>query len=113
MKRIKTLKLNYEFKNVLTKGKYFIGKQVIIYFYKNKFDYNRLGIAVSNKVGKAVVRNRLKRIIRAAYLNNDIKFNNFYDIVFILNKKCEIEDISFKEIDKDIKNFISKNDGKI
>ena len=109
MKRIKTLKLNYEFKNALSKGKYFIGKQVIIYYYKNKFDYNRLGIAVSNKVGKAVVRNRLKRIIRAAYLNNDIKFNDYYDIVFILNKKCEIGDISFKEIDSDIKNFIKKN----
>ena len=36
MKRISTLKKNYEFKNVLSKGKFYIGNQVIIYILKNK-----------------------------------------------------------------------------
>ena len=36
MKRINTLKLNYEFKNVFNRGKYYIGNQVIIYILKNK-----------------------------------------------------------------------------
>ena len=31
MKKIKTLKKNYEFQNVLTKGKFYIGKQITIY----------------------------------------------------------------------------------
>ena len=35
MSKIETLKLNYEFKNVFDKGKYFIGNQIIIYYYKN------------------------------------------------------------------------------
>ena len=47
MKKIKTLKMNYEFKNVFNKGKYYIGKQVILYDLKNKYDYNRIGIAIS------------------------------------------------------------------
>lgn len=34
MKRIYTLKKNYEFKNVLKKGQYFVRKHVIIYIYK-------------------------------------------------------------------------------
>ena len=41
MKRINTLKLNYEFKNVFNRGKYYIGNQVIIYILKNK---NYIGV---------------------------------------------------------------------
>ena len=36
MRKIKTLKKNYEFKNVLSKGKFYVGKQVSIYVLKNK-----------------------------------------------------------------------------
>ena len=64
MKKIDTLKKNYEFKNVLTKGKFYSGKQIICYISKNKKNKNFLGIAISTKIGKAVKRNRLKRLIR-------------------------------------------------
>ena len=70
MKRIKTLKMNYEFKNVFNKGKFYIANQIIIYIMKNKLNENRLGIAISSKIGKAHIRNRVKRVIRAAYQNN-------------------------------------------
>ena len=55
---METLKLNYEFKNVFNKGKYYIGRQIIVYVLKNKFDYNRIGIAISSKLCNAVKRNR-------------------------------------------------------
>ena len=63
MKRIKTLKMNYEFKNVFNKGKYYIGKQIILYDLNNKYDYNRLGIAISTKLCKAVKRNEIRKKI--------------------------------------------------
>ena len=40
MKKIDTLKKNYEFKNVLTKGKFYSGKQIICYISKNKKNKN-------------------------------------------------------------------------
>ena len=40
MKKIKTLKKNYEFKNVLSKGKFFVGKYVTIYIKNNKKNEN-------------------------------------------------------------------------
>ena len=52
-----TLKKNYEFKNVLTKGKYYNGNYIDIYIKKNNKKINYIGIAVSVKVGKAVKRN--------------------------------------------------------
>ena len=64
MKKIKTLKMNYEFKNVFNKGKYYIGRQIIGYSMKNKRDFNRLGIAINTKLCHAVYRNKIKRKIR-------------------------------------------------
>ena len=47
MKKTKMLKKNYEFKNVLTKGKYYSGKYIDAYIKKNKGNGNFLGIAIS------------------------------------------------------------------
>jgi len=98
MKKVKTLKLNYEFKNVFNRGKYFRAHQVIGYVLTNKFGYNRLGLAISTKLCKAVGRNRIKRIIRAAYLDLIREYNlkQGYDIVFIWNKNVNIDNISKK-----------------
>ena len=49
MRKIKTLKKNYEFKNVLSKGKFYIGKQISIYVLKNNKKINVIGVAVGIK----------------------------------------------------------------
>lgn len=110
MKKIKTLKLNYEFKNVFNRGKYLRAHQVIGYVLNNKFVYNRLGLAISAKLCKAVGRNRIKRVIRAAYLDFIREYNlkQGYDIVFIWNKNVNIDDISYFEVRNDIKYIFKK-----
>ena len=62
-----TLKKNYEFKNVLTKGKYYNGNYIDIYIKKNNKNFNYIGIAVSVKAGKAVKRNKIKRNLSNMY----------------------------------------------
>ena len=61
MRKIKTLKKNYEFQNVLTKGKFYIGKQITIYIAENKRQINQIGIDISKKTCNAVKRNHIKR----------------------------------------------------
>lgn len=102
MKKIETLKMNYEFKNVFSKGKYYIGKQVIVYFLNNNYGYNRIGTAISSKLCNAVKRNRIKRLIRASYQKFDFIENSSYDIVFIWNKKINVEMASFDVIFNDL-----------
>ena len=108
MKKMKTLKKNYEFQNVLKKGNFYIGKQIIIYIKKNSKNENRIGIAISNKICNAVLRNKIKRKIRACYkiLENDIIQN--YNIVFLWNKKIPVKEINFHIILEDMKKSFKK-----
>ena len=108
MRKIKTLKKNYEFKNVLSKGKFFIGKQISIYVLKNRKNTNVIGIAVSTKACGAVLRNRIKRLIRENYrlIKNDLKQG--YDIVFMWNKKGEAKEADYYIIKNDINKLLKK-----
>ncbi len=109
MKKINTLKLNYEFKNVFNRGKYYIGKQIIIYILNNKFNKNRLGIALSSKLCKAYKRNRIKRVIRAVYQENIKGAKEGHDIVIIWNKKASISDLSYFIISEDMNKIFLKS----
>lgn len=108
MRKIKTLKKNYEFKNVLTRGKFYIGKQISIYVLKNKKEFNVIGVAVSIKQCGAVQRNRIKRLIRENYklIKNDLKQG--YDIVFLWNKREETKDADFHIIGNDMNKLLKK-----
>ena len=108
MKRIKILKMNYEFKNVFSKGDFFINEQIVVYIMKNNLNYNRIGIAVSSKSGHAVQRNHVKRIIRECYYKykDDIKVS--YDILFVWNKKCNIDNISYDIVLEEMKKAFLK-----
>ena len=110
MKKIKTLKKNYEFKNVLSKGRFFVGKYVIAYIKKNNKNENYFGIAVSTKIGKAVKRNRIKRVIRESYRLKKDSIKKGYDIVFLWKKNSNIEDANFKNINEDITRIFDKAD---
>ena len=63
------IKKNYEFKKMFSNGKFFYGENVHFYIVNNKLNYNKFGIAVSKKQGKAVCRNHIKRLIRENYKN--------------------------------------------
>ena len=108
MRKIKTLKKNYEFKNVLSRGKFYIGKQVHIYVLKNSKDYNVIGIAVSIKECGAVQRNRIKRLIRENYriIKNNLKQG--YDIVFLWNKKERADKADYHIIKRDMLKELKK-----
>ena len=111
MKKTKMLKKNYEFRDVLSRGKYYSGEYIEAFLKKNKSDkYNFLGIAISVKSGKAVRRNHVKRLIRENYrlVENTLKVG--YSMVFLWKKKKDIKDADFQKIKKDLNNIFDKAD---
>ncbi len=108
MKKTKMLKKNYEFKKVLSKGKYYSGQYIeAVIFHINKRK-NYLGIAVSTKVGKAVKRNKIKRLIRENYKNYETQLIEGISIVILWKKKQSIENASFHNIEDDMYNIFDK-----
>ncbi len=108
MKQTEMLKKNYEFKTVLTKGKFYMGKEIEIFILKNNRKRNFLGIAIGTKNGKAFQRNRAKRLIRECYSKLENQLINGYNIVILMNKKFPITDIKFSEIQEDMKKIFLK-----
>lgn len=56
-------------------------RHLVLHAAPNGLDHARLGLTVSRKVGGAVVRNRLRRRLRAAYRTNRDRFPAGYDVV--------------------------------
>ena len=108
MKKTKTLKKNYEFKIVLTKGRFYIGKQLKIVILKNGKNFKTLGLAVSTKNGKAFQRNKAKRLIREAYKNLEERIKNGYSIVVLLKKNIDINDMKYIDIINEMENTFKK-----
>ena len=87
MKFSSSLKLNHIFQRLYrTSGQ--ANGYLVLYARKNRTATNRVGITVSKKLGKANVRNRIRRRLREVYRLNEEKFLPGYDIVVVARTKA-------------------------
>lgn len=78
-----TLKENRNFHRVYNKGKSYVAPIIVTYVLKQRYGTSRVGITTGKKIGKAVQRNRARRIIMSAYRELYPRINGSYDIVFV------------------------------
>ena len=57
---------NRDFARVYKRGKSFVHPQLVLYVCRNRVGHTRVGLTATKKVGHAVVRNRARRVMRAA-----------------------------------------------
>ena len=87
MKFSGSLKLNHIFQRLYhTKG--VADGYLVLYARKNRTDGNRVGITVSKKLGKAHIRNQVRRRLREVYRLNEELFQSGWDIVVVVRSKA-------------------------
>jgi len=78
-----SLKENHLFRRAYTKGKSMVMPSCVVYIRRNGSKKNRLGITAAGKLGKAVVRNKIRRRLREIYRTNESRFATGYDVVLV------------------------------
>lgn len=103
MKVINRIKASDDFALAIKKGRAQRNQSYVIHYRPNEFNYVRVGISVSSKLGNAVVRNLVKRQIRSM-CDSLIDYNSqSLDIVIVakanfLNHSYDDNKQSLKEL---------------
>lgn len=82
-----TLKENKDFRRLYYRGKSAASPCLVTYVMKNRSGHVRVGITSGKKIGKAVQRNRARRVIRAAFSELENRISSGCDIVFVARTK--------------------------
>jgi ribonuclease P protein component len=83
MLRPDVLRKKKDFDRLYKRGVKVHGKYLVVIFAKNGRDYNRRAFLASKKVGKAVARNRARRLMKEAHRSLVPQLKTGYDILFI------------------------------
>ncbi len=81
--RVKTEK---DFSRVFHQGQSKANRQFVLYFIEKEQPHFRVGLSVGKKVGNAVTRNRVKRMIRQALTELKDQIQAEYDFILIARK---------------------------
>ncbi|MGN1370716.1 MAG: ribonuclease P protein component [Candidatus Coprovivens sp.] len=106
MKRIETIKDQKVFNNIIRNGKYKKNNYFVIYTTLKENLNPMYGIAISKKVGKAVIRNKLKRQTRFIIDNHRNLFKNSHNYIIMIRKSCA--NTEFKVLEKALVELLEK-----
>lgn len=116
--KIPAIKEHHLYNKAYRSGKRFFGRYICVYVLKDlhakklqkehpqRIMVNRLGLAVTKKVGGAVKRSRAKRIIRAAYAAQKDSLKKGFLIV--ISAKPEINGLKSTDIARELKYAMNK-----
>lgn len=108
MKRIEMIKDRDLFSKIIKKGHFVKDENYVIYYMDkdNKDDNSHFGIAIRKKIGKAHIRNRLKRQTRAIVDKNKKKFKKTYDYIIMIRNGCLKN--NFESMDESMEKLLGK-----
>ena len=107
---MESLKKDHAFKQVYNHRRSVANRLLVLYIRKNNLPINRLGISISRKVGKAVVRNRIKRLIKEQIRLQEKELPNGYDMVIVVRMSTAalLKETAFKQIGESLKNLLKR-----
>jgi len=116
------IKREAEFKKIMRKGKSYADKYLVMYVLQKSSEINsltpssrkvaqgvtsrlcRLGLSVDRRIGKAVIRNRIKRWMREVFRLNQGRLKNKMEIILIARPSAK-ELVDYFEMEERIINL--------
>jgi len=74
---------NKKFQAVYKSGRSYANHMLVLYVLPNNDNVRRIGFAAGKKLGGAVVRNRVKRLLRESYRLNQFQLITGVDLVLV------------------------------
>lgn len=99
------LKKRKEFAYIYRKGEKSYSANLTLYKIYSKYPTPRIGFSVSNKIGKAVVRNKIKRQLREIMRNYVPQIKNCN---LIIVAKPSITQIDFQTLKNEVTHILNK-----
>ena len=115
--KTKRLVKSEQFKAVLDRKCCVKNNLLALYMAEIQGPYRRLGVSVSKSCGKAIVRNRLKRLLREAFRLNQEQIPAGYDYLLIVSsewaKNHKLSGVNFQLIRDSFLELVDKATKKI
>lgn len=96
-----------DFSKIYRWGKSQANHQFVVYYLPNlQIDQFRLGVSISKKIGNAVIRNRLKRVIKEIVRSYEDYMVDHMDVILIVRKPAV--GMEYKELEKSIVHVLKR-----
>ena len=105
MLNLNRAKILRNFSNLYADGKSFANRSLVLYVLRDTPLRGQVGFAAGKKLGGAVVRNRVKRILREAFRLNQLNLNKNCAVLLVarkplVNAKLDTATTAFVELCK-------------
>jgi ribonuclease P protein component len=105
----KRLAKRREFVSVYEKGRKVFSRFTVLFFAGNDLPHSRIGITATKKLGKANVRNRLKRWTREVYRRQREPLGlDARSLDIVVNVKSNAASASFQDYSRDLGRFLER-----
>ena len=94
------------FDEVIETGKKLKNYNFVIFYKEKKDSPTKYGITVPKKVGKAHIRNKLKRKVRAIIRNSNKTYEKNYNCIIIIRNSCL--NLNFEELSNSLEKLLNE-----
>lgn len=100
------LRKGFQFNYIYRKGKSLAGKEMVLYYVRNKSNKLLIGVSVSKKIGKSTTRNRIKRLFKESARSLLPQIDNGYNYVLLARNGAV--DAEYANIKKTLEHLLEK-----